>query len=58
MTQWSWKIWGAILGGVIVVIAGWLGIEIAAITIAGIVIGFVIGAVIDGDLRPGRRRNQ
>ena len=42
--------WGAILGGLIVIVAGWLGVVTAAIVIAGAVIGFLIGAVIDGDL--------
>ena len=42
--------WGAILGGLIVIVAGWLGVITAAIVIAGAVIGFLIGAVIDGDL--------
>jgi hypothetical protein len=57
MRQWNWKVWGAILGGLIVVIAGWLGLKIAAIVIGGAVVGFLIGAVIDGNLgfRRGRR---
>jgi hypothetical protein len=50
MRQWRWKVWGAILGGLIVVVAGWLGVITAAIVIAGAVIGFLIGAVIDGNL--------
>ena len=50
MRQWGWKVWGAILGGLIVVVAGWLGVITAAIVIAGAVIGLLIGAVIDGDL--------
>ena len=57
MTQWSWKVWGAILGGLIVVIAGWLGVIVALIVIVGALIGFMIGAIIDGDLS-FRRRNQ
>ena len=50
MRQWRWKVWGAILGGLIVIVAGWLGVITAAIVIAGAVIGFLIGAVIDGNL--------
>ena len=50
MREWRWKVWGAIFGGLIVIVAGWLGVVTAAIVIAGAVIGFLIGAVIDGDL--------
>lgn len=55
MRQWNWKVWGAILGGLIVVIAAWLGVIAALIVIAGALIGFLIGAIIDGDLLRGRR---
>ena len=50
MRQWNWKVWGAILGGLIVVIAAWLGIITALIVIVGALVGFFIGAVIDGDV--------
>jgi Small integral membrane protein (DUF2273) len=50
MKQWSWKVWGAILGGLIVVIAAWLGVISALIVIVGALVGFFIGAIIDGDI--------
>ena len=50
MRQWSWKVWGAILGGLIVVIAAWLGVISALIVIVGVLVGFFIGAIIDGDI--------
>ena len=50
MTHWSWKVWGAILGGIIVLIAAWLGVVSALIVIVGILVGFFIGAIIDGNI--------
>jgi len=58
MRQWRWKVWGAILGGLIVIVAGWLGVITAVIVIAGAVIGLLIGAVIDGDLGLRIRRGR
>ena len=58
MRQWGWKVWGAILGGLIVIVAGWLGVIAAVIVIAGAVIGLLIGAVIDGDLGLRIRRGR
>jgi len=58
MRQWGWKVWGAILGGLIVIVAGWLGVITAVIVIAGAVIGLLIGAVIDGDLGLRIRRGR
>lgn len=50
MRQWSWKVWGGILGGLIVLIAAWLGVISALLVIVGVLVGFFIGAIIDGNI--------
>jgi hypothetical protein len=41
---------GAIIGAVVVVLAGWLGIVEALLVVVAAFVGFCIGAIIDGDL--------
>ena len=45
MTQWANQVWGGILGGLIVLIAAWLGV-ISALIVVGVLVGFFIGCII------------
>jgi uncharacterized protein YcfJ len=47
---WTFKQWGAVIGGLVVFLIIWLGFGSAALIVAGAIIGYFIGQFLDGEL--------
>jgi uncharacterized protein YcfJ len=50
MVTWTNKQWGALIGGVVLLVIVWLGFGAAALVVIGGVIGYFIGSFLDGEL--------
>lgn len=56
--NWSFKQWGALVGGILVFLIIFLGFGSAALIAAGAIIGYFIGQFLDGDLDLEEVRNR
>ncbi len=52
MNTWTNKHWGAVIGAVVLFLIAVWGIGVAALAIIGGVIGYFIGAYLDGEIDP------
>ena len=52
MATWTNKQWGAVIGGLVLLLIAVYGIGVAALVIVGGVIGYFIGAYLDGEIDP------
>ena len=50
MVTWTNKQWGALIGGVVLLVIVWLGFGAAALVVIGGVVGYFIGSFLDGEL--------
>jgi uncharacterized protein YcfJ len=50
MVTWTNKHWGALIGGVVLLVIVWLGLGAAALVVLGGVVGYFIGSFLDGEL--------
>ncbi len=50
MQAWSNKHWGALIGGLVVVLTAWMGLGVTALVVLLAIAGYFIGKFLDGEL--------
>lgn len=50
MDMWTYKQWGALIGGLLIVLIATLGVGTTALVVIFAVIGYFVGAFLEGEL--------
>jgi len=57
MSNFDRKQWGALIGALFMFIAVWIGLEWALLVAAGGIAGYLVGAVLEGEIKVTQERD-